>query len=369
MNRKIVRCAFNTAAVRIVFIPEARVETEPQTDEAPQAPVPSPAPPRYLLARSLPFAALWMLLFVAYCFGDTTWVGEWLTVWPPMLWTFALVPAALPLVDRRERRPMAAAFAAIAAFFLVHEEWVSVARLEDRSKRFTIGVTTWNIAGHDMNGHDFRTALRSHARGIAFLQETPDGAESLQPETIASWFPGCHWVDAGDCGVLSNRPLRELPTESVGPWTDPQLLACEIEPGREILLVNVRLMLPSLRLNPFGEEGRVLREDHELRVAQFPALADLIERTCAREGIETVILAGDFNTGAWARSLRPLKRLLHDAWDEGGNGWGRTMTAQFPVARIDQCWLSGDLRCINARAVRERFSDHRMVVHDIELEK
>lgn len=315
--------------------------------------------------RAAPFACAWLVLFVAYAWpGDATPLGEWLTIWPPMLWTFALVPLTLFLATRRMWRLAVGTLAATLLFVLAHEEWRSLLRF-GATPLADVRLLTWNVAGHDMNDPKFLAILERHRPDIVFVQESPGGAKSFAAGEVGGYFDGFAWLDAGDCGVLSRWPLRPLPARSVGPWSDPQMFACEVEPGREVLLVNVRLMLPSLVLVPLGRDGEALRGDNRLRVAQFPALAALIRETLDREGIEDAILAGDFNTGSWARSLAPLRAELRDAWDEGGRGWGRTMTAQFPVARIDQCWISEGLECVAARAHREAVSDHRAVLYEL----
>jgi hypothetical protein len=45
---------------------------------------------------------------------------------------------------------------------------------------------------------------------------------------------------------------------------------------------------------------------------------------------------------------------------------GATMTADFPVSRIDQCWVTPPIRPIRAE-VRRGDSDHRMLVVDLLL--
>jgi endonuclease/exonuclease/phosphatase (EEP) superfamily protein YafD len=136
----------------------------------------------------------------------------------------------------------------------------------------------------------------------------------------------------------------------------------ELPDGREALLVNVRLMLPALCVNPLSSEARRrLVDSHRERINQFAALRDLI----AEKKMPLVILAGDFNTPACARSLQPLRATLRDVWRVFGRGWGRTVTADFPVSRIDQCWVSGTIECIHGEVFHESLSDHRLLMVDL----
>jgi len=65
------------------------------------------------------------------------------------------------------------------------------------------------------------------------------------------------------------------------------------------------------------------------------------------------------------QSLRPLRALLRDVWTVGGLGWGGTMTADLPVARIDQCWVSHDVEVVSARVLNPGGSDHRLLLVDL----
>jgi len=80
-----------------------------------------------------------------------------------------------------------------------------------------------------------------------------------------------------------------------------------------------------------------------------------------------IILGGDFNAPAGDAVLRLLRPRLHDAFREGGRGWGNTVLNDLPVLRFDQTWLSGDLRATRVHARKTQRSDHRMVVCDILL--
>jgi len=84
-----------------------------------------------------------------------------------------------------------------------------------------------------------------------------------------------------------------------------------------------------------------------------------------QESTAEIVMAGDFNTPARMSSLGPLRRRLRDAWREAGRGWGATITNDFPVERIDQCWVSDSIRVLDARVRPSRLSDHRMLIVDL----
>jgi len=137
--------------------------------------------------------------------------------------------------------------------------------------------------------------------------------------------------------------------------------------SRRLLLVNVRLVLPALVTTAATGEWRALGPAHEERVAQFRRLVGLIERTMREQQTRSVVLAGDFNSPGGTRALDPLRKLLRDAWVERGRGWGGTMTAALPLARIDQVWVSPDIEVLDAAVEPRASSDHRAVRVDIRV--
>jgi endonuclease/exonuclease/phosphatase (EEP) superfamily protein YafD len=136
--------------------------------------------------------------------------------------------------------------------------------------------------------------------------------------------------------------------------------------GRRIIIVNVRLALPSLvsSLASLGS-GIPLDYGYRSRMEQFPRLARLIQESQRRHKTQSVILAGDFNAPAHLPSLDPLRSMIQDVWPRKGVGWGGTMTAILPLSRIDQCWISPDIEIVSAQVRRTRRSDHRPLVVDL----
>jgi endonuclease/exonuclease/phosphatase (EEP) superfamily protein YafD len=78
-----------------------------------------------------------------------------------------------------------------------------------------------------------------------------------------------------------------------------------------------------------------------------------------------VIVGGDFNAGGRDALFRSLHPRLHDAFREGGIGWGDTLINEFPFIRIDQIWVSDHFRATSVVARRAVHSDHRMVICDL----
>lgn len=76
------------------------------------------------------------------------------------------------------------------------------------------------------------------------------------------------------------------------------------------------------------------------------------------------IIGGDFNAPAGDITHRVLARDFTDSFAAVGTGWGDTYQRRFPVLRIDAIHASRHFIPVRSRAVKTRFSDHRMVVSD-----
>ncbi len=302
------------------------------------------------------FGTTILFLVVMYrLVGDVSAFGEFITIWPPVAWLLGLVPMAAVAGALTSRRGFVLALGGLLIFVLLTEEWRSLLLWGDVESVGSIRVLVWNVDSH--GGDALLDAMEAYAPDVCILQETADGDASFAPEDLTGYWEGFHWLDSGDCAVLSRYALAELPTGRVGSWEAPQMLEVRLPDGASFLLVNVRLMLPSFGLNPFSEH---FREQHGLRVRQYERLAALIGNTAK----QPVLLAGDFNVSATARSLGPIRENLDDVWKSSGRGWGRTITASFPVSRIDQCWVSG-FEPMSARVYDPPFSDHRILVVDL----
>jgi endonuclease/exonuclease/phosphatase (EEP) superfamily protein YafD len=136
-----------------------------------------------------------------------------------------------------------------------------------------------------------------------------------------------------------------------------------------VLLCNVHLALPSCTFDVVtGPNRRFFLGSHRDRIAQFPKLADLIGELQRDADYVGVIVAGDFNTPGGVRSLEPLRAIALDVWPSSGTGWGATMTNDFPVSRIDQCWTGGNITPVRAWVRKTSVSDHRILVVELRVD-
>jgi len=98
------------------------------------------------------------------------------------------------------------------------------------------------------------------------------------------------------------------------------------------------------------------------RTAQGEAIMDLLEGS-----EEPVVLLGDLNARPGDPELAPLAERYDDAWLEGGEGEGFTLSAADPYARIDYIFVSPQI-AVESAVVRETLaSDHLPVVAELAL--
>lgn len=309
--------------------------------------------------------ALFAILLLYHTISDRHPVGEFLTIWPPVLY---LVPSVVILGVfgwRNSKRLRIASALVVFLFSATLIEWRPLLRPSGGQGDLTI--VTWNIGGGYASETEVLKSLEDLRPDLVFFQESPDGADAFGELTRGDAFAGYRYYDSGDCATLSRWPCEVLESKPVGPWDTPQMLVAEIE-GRRVLLVNVRLMLPALILNPFDARSREkLWRDNQSRRDQYPLLVELIEAAQSEHQIEHVILAGDFNTEASAKSLNVIRRRFTDIWRVKGSGWGGTVTTQFPVARIDHIYVR-HLKPNSVRVMQSPLSDHLPVVATLRLE-
>ena len=273
-------------------------------------------------------------------------------------------------LNRKARWRFLTLAAALLLFLGMTVEWLPFHLLSRRPAQSgkQLRIVSWNINSGSGGMDRLLGMLEPYAPDVCFFQETPDGQGHFAKDS--GFISNYQWIDAGDCGLLSRYPIRALPSRSIGPWSPPQMALLELPAQESILLVNVRLMLPSLVLNPLSNEARgTLVKDHQTRLAQYRELAELISEVREETEASHIILAGDFNTPGRMYSLSPLERLpLADVWPESGRNWGANMTAQFPVSRIDQCWISSGLVPTKSGVILGEPSDHRALLVDLLVE-
>lgn len=243
----------------------------------------------------------------------------------------------------------------------------------------TLVVMTYNVLGHKVNIDAMVASLRASDADIIALQElgTPL-AEAIQKQLSEDYpYQILEPKRTNDgMGVISRYRLEATDAQLPGRWLGkPQVLHVEFA-GSQITFVNIHCI--SISLSTFAWQQNIERAARE-RERQAQTLADVAERRST-----PLIVVGDFNTTDQTMAYRLLTRLLHDAWREGGFGFGHTFPGPYapfgavssgehwPVtlwlARIDYIFHSDEWYTRAAQTGPEGgHSDHRPVVATLAL--
>jgi endonuclease/exonuclease/phosphatase family metal-dependent hydrolase len=205
--------------------------------------------------------------------------------------------------------------------------------------------------------------LKVYEPDIVLLQESPQRADL---EKVAQQLFGTNAaVVAGpDASILvrgqaTARPLLETIRSH---YTQAHV---RLTSGVEVEVISLRLPPASLRDDLWAAAcWRDYTDDRKMRRRLLSAICqnvDSVSRTVP------FIIGGDFNTPGGDAVFRLLQPQFHDAFKEGGSGWGNTILNEYPLLRIDQIWLSEHFRAATTLARRTQNSDHRLVICDVLL--
>ncbi len=292
-----------------------------------------------------------------------------ITIWPFFFWTapVAMLAVLLLRVLRRRLTVLVAGYAVLITLliweeprFLLRGLWSSpeAAVAEARRAGVVLRVVTLNCAGGRQDA--VRDALAQQP-DIVLLQESPGEAATarLEPEGWAS----AGWMDPAIMvrGRLEAERLpRHLAHFMYYGVAYPDALG-----GRTpVAVLSTRLKLPLLRFDLWRPS--TWREAGHIRELRAISVGQIVAQVRAWGPDMPVVAGGDLNTPGGDRLLDPLRGAgLIDAFAAAGVGWPNTITADFPVSRIDQLWVSDHFRPVSGRVLHTPHSDHRMVVVDL----
>ena len=284
------------------------------------------------------------------------------TVIPAWCW---LLPGAAVLTAmwRLRRSPAWVGLLAtgLVYFGLCVEQSRSLVRGALQIDRTSTVDRTWRIVS--LNCHVGTAAVTQDlvplSPDLVLLQESP-----LQPVLIelsqTLFGPSGAAVSTGDCSIIARGRLELVPTAR-----DSRFIQARWEPVDRppVMVFSLRLTPPSTRLDWWRPAcWQAHRERRRLHRAQLTELSDAI--AAVPDGMP-VIVGGDFNSPAGDAAHQVLESHVRDSFGEVGCGWGCTFARDFPFHRIDQVWLSRDLRPLQGGAVRAEHSDHRAAVCDV----
>jgi hypothetical protein len=294
-----------------------------------------------------------------------------ITVFPVWMWLAPGLAFALAGIGRRGNRLVVAAVTAWLIFILVlaEERW-SLLRLVTspglgtpevgRGQGESIRVVSLNC---NVGNSQAVEEVARYQPDIVLLQESPgrDAMRELGKKLFGvdgSMLPG---VDAS----LIVRG-RVIPAD-LAPGLRSYFVQGRVilRSGTEVEVICTRLVPAVFRLDLWSPD--CWREQRENRRKRREQLRVIVQRLDSVPALVPLIVGGDFNAPQGDAVFRLLRPRLHDAFREGGRGWGNTVTNDVPFLRIDHVWASEAFRAVNVVARSTRHSDHRMVVCDLVL--
>lgn len=222
-------------------------------------------------------------------------------------------------------------------------------------------VVTFNCGGGE--GGSIEEAFAQNPDLILFQESPTSGL--IERSAVKHWQDQAAIVWEVDASIAARGMLTRRGRSPAGVWT----WATWKPPGdnaEAIEVVSLRLHPVPLRFDIWdGDCWRQLTRNRETHRAELEELLRALEGLPAGR---RCIVGGDFNTPARDLSLAALRERFRDAFTEAGVGWGNTIVNGMTVQRIDQIWITPDLRAIEVRALGSRHSDHALVICDLALD-
>jgi vancomycin resistance protein VanJ len=205
--------------------------------------------------------------------------------------------------------------------------------------------------------------------------------------SLENFFRDWHVRTMGEYVIASKSPLAEPEGLMISfPGEEHTCLRCRINIGGTVVtLYNVHLKTPRQAINAFRKVKRgpaylskaMHRFEHnvEARIIQATTLSKFV-----RQEHGPVIVAGDLNSPDASLACAILRDAgLHDAFAEGGKGYGYTYGhfllqhrlpwVQVSWMRIDHILMSSQLHATHCWTGTAKASDHRPVIAEILLQR
>ncbi len=243
-------------------------------------------------------------------------------------------------------------------------------------------VMTCNVKYGQRNMSALVADISNNAPDIVILQ---DATLDMLSNSLGKLFSGCNvrFRPDGKYIVASKLPLGAVDIRTIPYQGEPHsCLRCQVYIGSSTLtLYDVHFESPREGLHEFisacrnrGTYSKAIRDQKsnlEDRLSQANALRELVLR---EQG--PVIVAGDLNSSDTSIICKTLGSAgLHDAFNEGGRGYGYTYGhyllrnkhrwLTFSWMRIDHILISSHLKSVSCWTGTGEASDHRPVYSDL----
>jgi endonuclease/exonuclease/phosphatase (EEP) superfamily protein YafD len=195
---------------------------------------------------------------------------------------------------------------------------------------------------------------------IVLVQETP-GRQDV--EKVAQTLYGNDaesWVNF-DAAIMARGQVHPITVKPVqGFFAQARV---ELKSGITIDVISLRAMTPPFRMELWQPDVWLgYTASRATQREQFSIIAKQLGQLTEDD---LIICGGDFNAPQGDPVAAIMAPRLRDSFPEAGKGWGNTITNDTPALRIDQIWISRQLKATTVFAHKTVESDHRMVVCDL----
>ena len=292
-------------------------------------------------------------------FMQSDWLAP-VTMIPAWMW---LVPAGILLFIARPilSRTLAVVTCLIwLAFVILYaEEARSLVRFQSLPERQqtnqTIRVATLNC---NLGSSDAVLELTKYSPDLVLLQESPS-ANQLSELAVKLMGEDAEFVTAGDTAILSKGKLQVISADRASHFCHAVVA---LPDGQQADVVSLRLSPPVFDIDFLS--GKFWQKHYDTRVKHRDQLQAIVKHLEDSAATQRWIIGGDFNLVGGDGSLSPLESF-QDTFQQTGSGWCNTGTNDYPLFRVDQIWIKGDLDSTVNKTFKTKHSDHRAVVTDL----
>jgi endonuclease/exonuclease/phosphatase family metal-dependent hydrolase len=245
-------------------------------------------------------------------------------------------------------------------------------------------VMTWNVkyGNHDALAlMEIMYEIERNKPAVVLLQDSGGVLSSPLGDYFSTW----NVRSAGQYVIASKLPLSALQVKRISFFGEEHTcLRTQLQlGGTQVALYNVHFESPRVGLDAMRSARRNLRNlPKAIQQLEHNVKARLIQVHTLREYLSQesgpVIIAGDLNSPDASQVSAILRDIdLHDAFAEGGKGYGYTyghflFQNRLPDhnvswMRIDHIMMSSQFQSRNCWAGTGRASDHRPVIADLVL--
>jgi endonuclease/exonuclease/phosphatase family metal-dependent hydrolase len=181
-------------------------------------------------------------------------------------------------------------------------------------------------------------------------------------------LPGYHFASRGELIVASRLPITHVSETPLppGPESRPALAVTVLSERGHITIICVHLLPMQLDGKLSEPTPKLAADCRAFGAARIVQSQELLAFT-KTVPLSFILICGDFNAPPQTHSCRMLTDVYPDAFDAAGNGFGYTVTSDWPFTRIDHILTGTGVKVFRTRVPDTRASDHRPLVAKIAL--